>query len=63
MVVCSQETHMMVLSKEGFDEIMGEYAEKIKNEKIIFLQNFSFFQHLPVQKLLTVWSMLHEEKF
>lgn len=32
-MICAEDTHLMCLSKEGFDEIMGAYKEFIFNER------------------------------
>lgn len=46
-VRCVRKTHMIVLTKEAFDSVIGKMERRILNDKINFLRN------IPVFKLLT----------
>ncbi|KAL4449887.1 hypothetical protein ABPG74_015006 [Tetrahymena malaccensis] len=55
-MVCQEETHLMVLSKEGFDKIIGSFQQQILREKLEFLRKFQFLDSLPTSQLM---SLLH----
>lgn len=55
-MVCSEDTHLMVLSKEGYEKIIGSFQQQMTREKIDFLKCFSFFNTLPLSSLM---SLLH----
>lgn len=46
-MVCSTDVDVMTLSKDVFNMIMGDYNEKIMNEKVNFLKGFSFLKDIP----------------
>ncbi|KAL4466991.1 hypothetical protein ABPG74_010588 [Tetrahymena malaccensis] len=59
-MICKQDTHIMSLSKEAFDKLLGKYHERVKQEKIGFLRQFQVFDGVPTSKLLSV--IFSEEK-
>ncbi|EAR96997.3 cyclic nucleotide-binding domain protein (macronuclear) [Tetrahymena thermophila SB210] len=58
-MICKQDTHIMSLSKEAFDKLLGKYHERVKQEKIGFLRQFQVFDGVPTSKLL---SLIHDMK-
>ena len=36
-MICTEDTHLMTITKDGFDAIMGAYKKKILQDKIDFL--------------------------
>ena len=46
-VRCATACHLMILTKEAFDEVIGKMEKRILNDKINFLRN------IPVFALLT----------
>jgi CRP-like cAMP-binding protein len=51
MVAC-QDTHLMTLSKQAFDQITGAHKEQILQEKISFLRLFPFFTDIVSSSLM-----------
>jgi hypothetical protein len=35
-MVCKEATHMLTITKEGFDRVFTAYKEKIVGQKVIF---------------------------
>ena len=50
-LVCREETHLMVLSREGFEMLMGNYHNFIIKEKLQFFNSFSFFKSTSQSKI------------
>ena len=46
-VKCASKTHLMVLTRQAFDDVIGKMEKRILNDKINFLRN------IPVFSLLT----------
>ena len=42
-VKCVENTHLMVLTKEAFDEAIGKMERRSLNDKINFLRNIPVF--------------------
>ncbi|KAL4499140.1 hypothetical protein ABPG72_017042 [Tetrahymena utriculariae] len=55
-MVCKEDSHFMVLSKEGFEKILGSYQQSIVKQKVSFLKSFSFFEKVANSQLM---SFLH----
>ncbi|KAL4449888.1 hypothetical protein ABPG74_015007 [Tetrahymena malaccensis] len=55
-MVCKEDSHLMVLSKEGFEKILGSYQQSIVKQKVSFLKSFSFFEKVANSQLM---SFLH----
>ncbi|KAL4466350.1 hypothetical protein ABPG72_001028 [Tetrahymena utriculariae] len=53
-MVCKEETHLMILTKNGFDKILGQYHEQIKIQRLGFLKSYSFFNNIPNSNLLSI---------
>ncbi|KAL4438753.1 hypothetical protein ABPG74_013426 [Tetrahymena malaccensis] len=53
-MVCKEETHLMTLTKNGFDKILGQYHEQIKIQRLGFLKSYSFFNNIPNSNLLSI---------
>jgi hypothetical protein len=45
-MVLREDTHLMSLSKEGFNIIMSHYKDNILKAQLDFFKNFSFFCNL-----------------
>ncbi|TNV85029.1 hypothetical protein FGO68_gene16462 [Halteria grandinella] len=42
-VRCVQKTHLIVLTKEAFEAVIGKMEKRLLNEKLDFMQNLPFF--------------------
>ena len=49
-----EETHILSISREGFENIMKSYKEKVIYKKLDFLGNFHFLDNLPKNTKLTL---------
>ena len=53
-MVCKTDTHLIILSKNGFDRIIGELEKQKIMNKIQFLKQFEFFKFIPNSKLMSL---------
>ncbi|EAS03427.2 cyclic nucleotide-binding domain protein (macronuclear) [Tetrahymena thermophila SB210] len=51
-MVCIEDTHLLTISKEGFEQVFIKYIQEQITEKIAFFQQFSFFKYIPGSRIL-----------
>ena len=44
----------MILNKDGFENLLGAYYDKMNKENLEFLKSFSFLKDINNSKLLTI---------
>ncbi|EAS07793.2 cyclic nucleotide-binding domain protein (macronuclear) [Tetrahymena thermophila SB210] len=59
-VVCQEDTHIMSLSKEAFDRILGEQQKQIVKNNIRYLKQFSFLENIPDSTLMNLMNYLKQ---
>ncbi|EAR88762.2 cyclic nucleotide-binding domain protein (macronuclear) [Tetrahymena thermophila SB210] len=62
-MICSEDTHLLALSKKGFDTILGAYKQFIMQETVEFLRKIPFLQSIPSSQLLSLFQSVKEEKY
>lgn len=51
-MICREDTHLMVVEKDQFIKMFGNFFYKIVGEKLEFLRKYPFFRELSETKLL-----------
>lgn len=59
-VKCVENTHLMVLTKEAFDEVIGKIERRALNDKINFLRNIPVFSLLTRNSLAKITCSLQK---
>ncbi|KAL4505389.1 hypothetical protein ABPG72_002451 [Tetrahymena utriculariae] len=62
-MICSEDTHLLALSKKGFDIILGAHKQFIMLETVEFLRKIPFLQSIPSSQLLSLFQSVKEEKY
>ncbi|KAL4456525.1 hypothetical protein ABPG74_000632 [Tetrahymena malaccensis] len=62
-MICSEDTHLLALSKRGFDTILGAYKQFIMLETVEFLRKIPFLKQIPSSQLLSLFQSVKEEKY
>ncbi|KAL4491243.1 hypothetical protein ABPG72_021629 [Tetrahymena utriculariae] len=62
-VVCLEDTHIMSLSKEAFDSILGEQQKQIVKNNIIYLKQFSFLENIPDSTIINLMNYLKQVQY
>ena len=52
--LCKTDCHLISISKDAYDAVIGVYENTITQERIDFLKSFSFFSKVPNSKLLSL---------
>ncbi|KAL4477750.1 hypothetical protein ABPG72_018924 [Tetrahymena utriculariae] len=50
-IFCEEDSHLIVLSKENFQQFMGNEKNDLVSQKISFLNQFDFLESIPNNKL------------
>jgi CRP-like cAMP-binding protein len=61
-VRCVRKTHLIVLTKEAFDSVIGKMERRILNDKINFLRNIPVFTLLTKNSLAKITCSLGRNK-
>ena len=59
-VRCLENTHLMVLTKDAFDEAIGKIERRSLNDKINFLRNIPVFSLLTRNSLAKITCSLQK---
>ncbi|KAL4445543.1 hypothetical protein ABPG74_004617 [Tetrahymena malaccensis] len=62
-VVCQEDTHIMSLSKEAFDRILGEQQKQIVKNNIRYLKQFSFLENIPDSTLMNLMNYMKQVQY
>ncbi|EGR29986.1 cyclic nucleotide-binding domain protein [Ichthyophthirius multifiliis] len=53
-MICKSDTHLIVISKNGFNKIIGELCRQKILEKINFIKQYWFFSQIPNNKIMSI---------
>ncbi len=53
-MICSKDSTLLVLSKAGFDNIIGKLEQHEIEEKVDFMKKFSFIKNFTKSKILSI---------
>lgn len=62
-VRCVQKTHLIVLTKEAFEAVIGKMEKRLLNEKLDFMQNLPFFNMVARNTIARITYSLKKKTF
>ncbi|KAL4477744.1 hypothetical protein ABPG72_018918 [Tetrahymena utriculariae] len=62
-MVCIEDTHLLTISKQAFEQVFIKYIQAQIIEKIAFFKQFSFFKYIPDSRILNFINSAKKMKY
>ena len=62
-ILCKEDTHFAVLTRENYQSIISSFMDKSKNENLSFLQNLSIFKGWSLGNMEQLYFQFNIQKY
>ncbi|KAL4432122.1 hypothetical protein ABPG74_014376 [Tetrahymena malaccensis] len=62
-MICIEDTHLLTISKQGFEQVFIKYIQEQIIEKLAFFKQFSFFKYIPDSRILNFINSAKKMKY